>query len=168
VNTIGLLDLVTLVSALGCGLVAGVLFAFSTSVMKALGALPPAQGMAAMQSISEVIVNPWFLTPFLGTALTCLLAILASLRRWPDTGSTYALVGGVLYVVGTIVVTMLFNVPLNNALAAVAPSHADAAALWARYLSSWTAWNHVRTAAAFGAAVLFTIALTINVPTRMP
>ena len=157
-NTMGLVDLLTLVCALGCGVVAGVLFAFSTSVMRALGALPPAQGMAAMQSINVVILNPWFLTPFFGTALMCLLAVVLSLRRWSDVDARYALVAGGLYVVGTIGVTMLFNVPRNEALATLSPSHADAAGLWARYLSSWTAWNHVRTAAAFGAAILFTIA----------
>ena len=157
-HTMGLFDLLTLVSALGCSLVAGVLFAFSASVMRALGALPPAQGMSAMQSINIVILNPWFLTPFFGTALMCLLAVLASLRRWSDASASYELVGGVLYIVGTILVTMLCNVPRNDALAAVSLSDADAADLWDRYLSTWTAWNHVRTAAAFGAAVLFTIA----------
>lgn len=65
---IGMLDLVTLLSALGSGVIAGVFFAFSTSVMKALAALPPAQGVAAMQSINVAIINPWFLIPFLGTA----------------------------------------------------------------------------------------------------
>ena len=39
----------TLVSALGCGLIAGAFFAFSSFVMKALGRLPPPQGIAAMQ-----------------------------------------------------------------------------------------------------------------------
>lgn len=155
---IGIFELLTLVCALGCGLVAGVLFAFSTSVMRGLAALPPAQGMAAMQSINIVIINPWFLTPFLGTALLCLLSVAASLRRWPDDGAMYALVGAALYVVGTIVVTMRCNVPRNDALAAVAPSSAEAGDVWARYLATWTAWNHVRTAAAFGAAALFTLA----------
>ena len=39
-----LLFALTLVSALGCGLVAGVLFAFSSFVMNALARLPAAQG----------------------------------------------------------------------------------------------------------------------------
>ncbi len=60
----GLLRILTLISALGCGLVAGVFFAFSTFVMKALDRLPPAQGMTAMQSINVVVINPWFMTAF--------------------------------------------------------------------------------------------------------
>jgi uncharacterized membrane protein len=54
---------------------------------------------------------------------------------------------------------MVFNVPLNNALAVVDPASADAASLWSRYVSSWTAWNHVRTVAALAAAASFTLAL---------
>jgi uncharacterized membrane protein len=161
-RTTSLLDFVTLVSALGCGLVAGILFAFSTSVMKALGTLPPAQGIAAMQSINVVIINPWFLTPFLGTAVTGVVMIIASVLRWHDSGASYWLAGGVLYLVGTVLVTMMFSVPRNEALAVVAPPSSEAARLWVAYLSIWTAWNHVRTAAALAAAVLFTIAFRLR------
>lgn len=155
---ISLLDLVTLLSAIGCGLIAGVFLAFSTSVMKALGTLLPAQGIAAMQSINVVIINPWFLTPFLGTAVMCACMLVASILRWSDPRASYWLVGSVLYLAGAFLVTMLFNVPRNDALAAVTPTSPEGARLWAAYLSTWTMWNHVRTVAALAAAVLFTIA----------
>ena len=57
----------TLLSALGCGLIGGVFFAFSTFVMKALAALSPPQGIAAMKSINIAVLNPMFLGVFLGT-----------------------------------------------------------------------------------------------------
>jgi uncharacterized membrane protein len=66
--TDGFLFGLTLFAALGCGLVAGVFFAFSTFVMKALARLPAPQGIAAMQSINVIVINPWFMTAFLGTA----------------------------------------------------------------------------------------------------
>lgn len=47
-KTSSLIDLAVLVSALGCGLMAGFFFAFSICVMKALGAIPPAHGISAM------------------------------------------------------------------------------------------------------------------------
>jgi len=153
------LDLLTLICALGCGLIAGFFFAFSICVMKALGRLPPPQGIAAMQSINVVVINPWFLMAFFGTAVACLSAIAVSLSRWGDPRAQYWLVGSVLYLVGSILVTMLFNVPRNNALAMLSPSSSEAGRLWIAYLSSWTAWNHVRTIAALGAAAFFTIAL---------
>lgn len=154
-----MLSLITLLSALGCGLVAGIFFAFSAFVMKALANLPPAQGIAAMQSINVVVINPWFMTAFFGTAVACILVMIWSLSRWHDPGSVYVLAGGLLYLVGTILVTMLFNVPLNNSLAAVAPVSAEGAKVWAGYLTAWTAWNHVRTIAALAAAASLTIGL---------
>ena len=149
----------TLVSALGSGLIAGVFFAFSAFVMKALARLPPAQGIAAMQSINIVVINPWFFSAFFGTAILCLAAIVAAAARWNDPRALYWLAGGIIYLVGVIGITMRFNVPLNNALAALASTSPEAAKLWARYLITWTNWNHVRTIGGLLAALLFTLAL---------
>jgi len=149
----------TLISALGCGLIAGAFFAFSSFVMKALGRLPAAQGIAAMQSINIVVINPWFMTALFGTALACVALAVLSLLEWEEPESVYRLAGSALYLVGTILVTIAFNVPRNDALAAAAPDGDDSADLWRRYVGEWTAWNHVRTAAALVAAALFTVAL---------
>jgi uncharacterized membrane protein len=158
----GLLFVSTLVSALGCGLIAGVFFAFSTFVMKALASLPPAQGIAAMQSINLAVLNPWFLGTFLGTAAACVLVAVSSLLRWHKPGAAYLLVGSAFYLIGAVLVTSAFNVPRNEALAAVDPTSADAANLWTGYITSWTTWNHVRTAAAIAAAALLTVALGLS------
>ncbi len=71
----------------------------------------------------------------------------------------YLLVGGALYLVGSLLVTVAFNVPKNEALAARAPTDSNAASLWADYLSAWTAWNHVRTVGSLAAAASLTIGL---------
>ncbi len=155
-----LLFALTLFAALGCGLIAGVFFAFSAFVMKALCRLPPAQGIAAMQSINIAVINPVFLTTFLGTAAACLLAIISSLLRWHDPSAVYLLVGSLLYLVGSFGVTIAFNIPKNDTLAAIAPHAPDSTSLWAGYLASWTLWNHVRTVAALAAAASFTLALS--------
>jgi uncharacterized membrane protein len=75
------------------------------------------------------------------------------------TGGIYLIVGGLLYLIGTILATMACNVPLNNKLARVKPDSAEGAALWTRYLSDWTAWNHVRTVASLAAAAALAMAL---------
>ena len=155
-----LLFTLTLITALGCGLVAGILFAFSTSVMKALARLPSAQGIAAMQSINITVINPLFMGAFFGTAAACVLVVVFSLLRWNEAGAVYLLSGGLAYLIGAILVTMVFNVPRNDALAAVDPASAAGARLWDGYVTSWTAWNHVRTASALAAAVLLTFALS--------
>ena len=154
-----LLFTLTLITALGCGLVAGMLFVFSSSVMKALDRLPPAQGIAAMQSINVVVINPWFMGAFFGTAAACVLVLVFSLLRWNEAEAVYLFSGGLVYLIGTILVTMAFNVPRNGALAVVDPRSAEGANLWAAYVPSWTAWNHLRTATALAAAVLLILAL---------
>jgi uncharacterized membrane protein len=148
----------TLLAALGSGLMAGLFFAFSTFVMQALGKRPAAVGIAAMQSINETILNPIFFAVFFGTALISLvLAVLAPLG-WSD-GAGWRLAGALLYLVGAILITMLFNVPLNNRLAKVAPESTAGAALWQRYLKVWTAWNHARTIGCLGAAGSFILGM---------
>jgi uncharacterized membrane protein len=154
----GLLVL-TFLAALGSGLIAGVFFAFSAFVMSALARLPPEHGIAAMQSINVAVINPWFFAAFFGTAALCAILAIASLFRWSEPDAIFLLSGSLLYLVGTIVVTLRLNVPLNNALAAAEPVSAEAASLWTRYLTEWTAWNHLRTAASLAAAAAFIGAL---------
>ncbi|HEU5260866.1 MAG TPA: anthrone oxygenase family protein [Gemmatimonadales bacterium] len=86
----------------------------------------------------------------------------ASGRSWHDAGAAYLLAGSLLYLVGTVMVTIVFNVPRNNALAAVGPDSVDGARVWAGYLTSWTAWNHVRTVAALAAAGSLTDGLALS------
>ena len=117
----------TLFAALGCGLMAGLFFAFSVSVMAALARRPPAEGIAAMQAINVVILNPLFFAVFFGTAVACVILVISLLIRWPQPSATYLLAGSLLYLIGAILVTITFNVPRNNALAAVDPASAEGA-----------------------------------------
>ncbi|MDZ8183872.1 MAG: anthrone oxygenase family protein [Nostoc sp. ChiSLP02] len=148
-----------LFAALGCGLVAGVFFAFSTFVMSALARIEPREGIVAMQSINITAINPLFMVALFGTALACLFIAIASLSKWHQPSAAYLLFGSLLYLVGTVLVTIAFNVPLNDALAIAKPDSPEGANLWTRYLTQWTFWNHVRTIAAFGSAALLTMAL---------
>ncbi|MGH6635038.1 MAG: DUF1772 domain-containing protein [Gammaproteobacteria bacterium] len=127
--------------------------------MKALSRLPPSEGIAAMQSINVAVLNPWFMVAFLGTAAACVLALIFALLRWHEPAAVYLLVASALYLVGSLLVTMVCNVPRNEALASVPPAAPNSASLWAGYVASWTAWNHVRTAAALAAAASFNVAL---------
>ena len=148
----------TLASAVGSGLIAGVFFAFSNFVMGALGKLPPAHGAAAMQSINVVVLNGLFLSILMCTALGGLaLAGLGAMRLGQPAG-WLLMAGGLSYALGCVGVTMAFNVPLNDALKAVDPAGADGAALWARYLKDWTWWNGVRTLFAAAGMVLLVFA----------
>jgi uncharacterized membrane protein len=114
-------------SAIGCGLLAGVYFAFSAFVMTSLGRIDQAAGIAAMNSMNVEIVRSVFMPTFLGTSLASAVLVVLAFFSWGEPGAMAMLAGGVLYVLGMFVVTMVFNVPLNDALAAVHPSSPEAA-----------------------------------------
>jgi uncharacterized membrane protein len=147
--TATLLTILIWFCALGCALVGGLYFAFSTFIMTALERTGPAAGRAAMNSINTVILRSLFMPFFFGTTIGCLVLAIAGFieRRW------WLVAGGVVYVLGMTVVTMIWNVPLNNALLR---SEGDAGAeAWRRYLVEWTRWNHVRTVASVLSAAFF-------------
>ena len=77
-----------------------------------------------------------------------------------DPAAKYALAGGALFLVGTLYVTVLATSRETTRSRRSSATSGAAASVWATYLREWTAWNHVRTAAAFGAPGLLTIGLT--------
>ena len=154
-----LLFALAFLSALGSGVMSGLFFAFSAFVMTALARIAPASGIAAMQSISVTILNPVFFTVFFGTVATSLLLGVAAILRWDEPSSVYLLAGSLLYILCSLLVTIFFNVPLNDGLAAVAPDSAEGAASWARYLAAWMPWNHLRTIGCLAATAAFILAL---------
>jgi uncharacterized membrane protein len=160
ISVSGLNYALTLVTALGCGTIAGVFFAFSTFVMKALARLSPEQGIAAMQSINVLAVNSWFLAAFIGTAALCVVSMVAAAVQWNEPFALFMFLGGLAYIAGCFLVTVFFNVPMNNALAALPATAPDRVARWTAYLANWTTWNHVRTVASLVAAALLSIGLS--------
>ncbi|MBN3786689.1 anthrone oxygenase family protein [Burkholderia sp. Ac-20353] len=149
-------------SAIGCGVLAGVYFAFSTFVMTSLGRIAPAAGVAAMNAINVDIVRSLFMPAFLGTTLTSLALAIVALFHRDEPGVIWIVAAGAIYVLGMFAVTMIFNVPLNDALATIDPATADGTAFWTRYLRDWTVWNHVRTVASALACVFFVVAIAVR------
>jgi uncharacterized membrane protein len=95
---------------------------------------------------------------FFGTGVICLGLVVAHLAQRGWTSGALIMAASLIYLAGCLGVTLVFNVPLNHALAVV-PAHApDGVSFWSRFLKVWTSWNHVRTAAAIVAALLLTLA----------
>jgi uncharacterized membrane protein len=149
-------------SAIGCGLIGGLYFAFSAVIMTSLGRIDQGAGIVAMNAINEDIVRSSFMPIFLGTTLAG--AALAAMAVFGLGGpeSSAMLAGGVIYVIGMFVVTMIFNVPLNNALAAIDPAGLDSGLIWTGYVSNWAFWNHVRMFASVIASALFVWAIAVK------
>ncbi|HEY0637895.1 MAG TPA: anthrone oxygenase family protein [Pseudonocardiaceae bacterium] len=149
----------TVLVAVGSGVVGGVMLAFSTSVMPGLRRRPPAEAMAAMRAFNTAILNPVFGLAFGGTLVASVaLAVTAPFAGVPHAG--WRVAGALAYAGGGFLLTMLVNVPLNNRLEAAGPAGPGAAQLWAEFLRRWTAWNHVRTVACVAAALVLTAVAT--------
>lgn len=143
-----------ILAAVGSGLIGGLFFIFSNTVMRAFDRLPAAGAIAAMNSINRVILNSLFFLAFFGTALLCVVLLVGRLN------SPLVVAGALLYLVGSIGVTMACNVPLNERLEAVSPSANDLETQWHAYRGPWTRWNHVRTVACLLATVAFVIEIS--------
>lgn len=117
-----LLPVLVIVTALGSGLMAGLFLAFSIAVMTGLDRLPAAHGIAAMQFINTSILNPVFGFVFGGTAVASLALAIIAPFRWGDDGSAWMLTGSLLSLAGGLLITIVFNVPRNDALAASIPT----------------------------------------------
>ncbi|WP_409559872.1 DUF1772 domain-containing protein [Hyphomicrobium sp. MC8b] len=146
-------------SAVGCAVMGGVYFAFSAFIMVALGRIDQAAAIAAMNAINTDILKSLFMPLFFGTSVASLALAVLALWHWGNEGAAPMFAGGVIYVVGMFIVTIVFNVPLNDALATADPMTASSGGVWKRYVSDWTIWNHVRTAASIAASTLFIFAL---------
>lgn len=153
---LALAPLTGFLALLASGLMAGLFYAYSISVIWGLDRAPPQAAIDSMNGINVAIINPLFLSVFMGAPV---VAALAAFLFW-QSGQTTAMwlfAGAALvYAVGTFGVTMAMNVPMNDALArtGVSPDVATARQIWAGFTSGWMPWNHLRAAAATLALLL--------------
>lgn len=149
-----ILVLALAISAIGAGLMAGVYFAFSAFIMRAFDQLDAVRAADAMNAINAVILRSWFMVLFFGTTLLyAVLAVAAVIV--PDIQARWLLFAtGLIYVCGMFVCTALFNVPLNNRLAATTEDENAKAKTWPVYYDRWTRWNHLRSVCSLVTMVL--------------
>lgn len=152
------MTILTLASAISTALVAGVFFAFSTFVMGALARLESREGIAAMQSINVVVINPWPFAALFGAGVLAIVTSILAVRSGHPSAPLLHLAAA-LYIVGCLGVTAGRNVPLNDRLAALDRDEAGAESRWRHYVRVWTRWNHLRTAASLVAGVLYAVVL---------
>jgi uncharacterized membrane protein len=149
-------------AALAAAAAAGMMYVFSTFVMRGLNRTGPGEAITAMRGINvEANSNPAFLLAYFGAGVLALVVGVMAALQLRQPGSVLILVGAVFGILAALI-TMAFNVPLNSHLDTVDPaglSVADAAREWQAYFSTWTAWNHARTVTSLVAAVLMVIGL---------
>jgi uncharacterized membrane protein len=152
----------TSLAALAAAAACGMMYVFSTFVMRGLDRTGPIEAITAMRGINVAAnSSPAFLLAYFGATILAVVVGVWAVVQIGHPGSAWILVGAVFGVLAAII-TMAFNVPLNNHLEGVDPaglSVADAAREWQAYFSTWTAWNHFRAIASIGAAVLMLVGL---------
>jgi uncharacterized membrane protein len=154
--------ILTSLAALASAAAAGMMYVFSTFVMRGLDRTGPVTAITAMRGINvDANSNGPFLLAYFGATLLAVAVGVVAVVQIRQPGSGWLLAGAIFGVLGALI-TIAFNVPLNNHLDTVDPaalSLTDAAREWAAYISTWTAWNHVRTVTAVIASALLLIGL---------
>ncbi|GAB3758517.1 anthrone oxygenase family protein [Microlunatus parietis] len=156
------LIVVAALTAVGCGIVSGAFFAFSTFAMQGIAALETPAAVRAMQSVNVAAVRPPLMIALFGTAVLSIVMIILGVLGLGQGHGWWFLIGGLLYLIGNPVLTIVYNVPRNNALAAVDPDTPEAAEVWQRYQREWVPANTVRSVTAALAAALMIIGLAVS------
>lgn len=147
---------ILLAALLASGLQAGTYYTWASGVMPGLARTDDATFVHAMQQANVAIVNPVFMTTFIGAPLLAGAGIAAA----SGPGRPWAIAALVL-AASTFVTTAALNVPLNDALAAVDPSGGSAVLAAAReaFEDSWVRWNVVRAVTSTGALAALGMAI---------
>lgn len=153
--------IVAVLTAVGCGIVSGAFFAFSTFAIQGIAALETPAAARAMQSVNVAAVRPPLMIALFGTGLLSIVMIILGVLGLGQGHGWWFLIGGLLYLLGNPILTIAYNVPRNNALAAVAADTPEAAEVWQRYLREWVPANTVRSITAAVAAALVIIGLVV-------
>ena len=138
------------------------MFAFSAFVMHGLDRAPVPSAVAAMQGINLSAPRPPLVLVMVGTSLVSVVVavlVCVDLARGEGGAGSWLALAGCAAFVASIVITGVFHIPRNNALADVDPDGPDAASAWAAYSGPWQRGNHVRAAAALGGALLLSLSL---------
>lgn len=132
---------VLIAATVAAGLLAGLFYAYTVSVMPGLARGGDAAFVEGMRGINIAIVNGWFMLTFLGAPVLTALAGFLHLRAgW----TLWWIVAGFACLLAMLVITAAVHIPLNNALDAGRDGYAQ---LRARFEAPWVRWNTVRTLA---------------------
>ncbi|MFF0491835.1 DUF1772 domain-containing protein [Nocardia sp. NPDC004068] len=143
-------------ATISTGLLAGVYYAYGTSVMLALRQVDDRTFVEVMNRINVVIVNPLFMFSFLGSVVLTGVAAALHLRGDQRQVLWWVLVALALNVV-SLFISIGGNIPLNNQLADV--SGGDFAALRQGFEMPWVGLNIARALANTGAIGVLAMAL---------
>ena len=156
-------------SILAYALIGGVFLSFSDFLMRSLANTSGAGGVEVMQVINREVFRWVFMALFVGMAAVSI--VIAGYGFFGLGGSSGLLItlAGIVYLFGCFGVTIVFNVPMNDALAGMNYSSDSAMDYWTgTYLPRWTYWNSVRTFACTISAALLMFGLFWAMQSQSP
>ena len=134
------------VAILLTGLSAGLFFAWQVSVIPGTKRVQDSVYIETMQEINRAIINPPFMMIFLGSLIVQLLTVVL---YWNTTITLWLILGAtLLYGIGTVIVTGMGNVPLNDKLDVLSlneQSEIQMASERQQYEANWNRLHTVRT-----------------------
>jgi len=152
------------IGVISCGMISGFFLTFSDFLMRSLKLAETTAGIEVMQIINREVWKS--LTIYMLWGMVAYSVILGGYASYYLNGSIAALIitGSITYVVGMLMVSYAFNIPMNNRLEALELSTPEAATYWHdNYVNRWVFWNYVRAIASGAAALCFFIAaLSLN------
>ncbi len=153
--TIGAMSIAVLLNAA----IFGFFFAWVCSTMWGLDATDPRVAIQAMQTMNASVRNATFAPAFFGTPFALWLAAALLWRIGRRRSMALFAAAGLVYFALGMMLTMVINVPMNEALALVdvPTDEGEASAIWLAYSEEWQMWNQLRTITS-GAALALAIA----------
>lgn len=144
-SDISLMTIVEALLQLSIIIMVGLYFIFSNTIMRVLSTR--SDGASTMIDINREILNPLFLGCFAVSGIAGLYFFVFH--------SGLQSIAGLVFFIGTTLVTAVFNVPLNNKLRDASPDILPE--VWQNYLIKWTFWNNIRTVSAVGSGFLIAL-----------
>ena len=146
------------------GLVSGLLYGWTVSVIPGLRRTTDIAYVGTMQHINHTIINPAFVIPFMGIPLVLGAAAITQFRAGDTRRGWMLTSAAATYVVGVLGVTIGRNVPLNDALDAFSIGQSNESSLRDRrltYEQPWNRWHSLRTAASIASFGLASVAALV-------
>ena len=144
----GKMNIVLIATTFFTGIVAGLFFAWTISVMNGLAKLPDKEFILSMQSMNREIQNPIFFIFFFGTAILLPICAFISYRGSLNSSFWLIFIPMLLYLIGVMMVTIFKNVPLNNMLDSFVLDSSTLEQIDVvrrKFEAPWNRWNLVRT-----------------------
>jgi uncharacterized membrane protein len=154
-------NIILTITALTTALMAGLFFSWSVSVTPGLARVGTPEYLASFQAMNRAILNPVFLSCFMGTAILLPVSTYLQYCQPVTISFWFLLTASVLYIIGVFGVTMAGNVPLNDMLDAFQIENATTQSMEEmrnKFEHTWNRLNMIRTLSSIAAIVLVILA----------